>query len=86
MQGIYTIPSRAPFMNLNAYGFMLSGLRILAKLDRRPLNKGLAPFVTNSALKLRGFFVEFEKTPEFERVKNIAVNHLIRTKGMPLKL
>ena len=86
MQGIYSIPTRAPFMNLNAYGFMLSGFRILAKFDRRPLNVGYVPFITNSALKLRGFFIEFEQTPEFERVKDIAVNHLIKTRGMPFKL
>jgi hypothetical protein len=73
-------------MNLHAHGFMLSGFRILAKFDRRPLVAGFAPFVTNTALTLRGFFVEFEKALEFERVKNIAVNHLIRTKGMPFKL
>ena len=69
MREIYTIPTRAPFMNLSAYGFMLSGLRILAKFDRRPLAPGFGHFVTNSTSTLHGLFVEFEKTPEFEESK-----------------
>lgn len=86
MKGIYSLPKRAPFtdLNLNTYGFMLSGFRILAKVDSRPLPAGFKPFITNVTQTLRGLFVEFEKTPEFERVKDAAVNHLIRTKGRGL--
>jgi hypothetical protein len=57
----------------------------LAKLDRRPLNVGFAPFVTNSAQTMRGLFVEFEKTTEFERVRDITVNHMIRRGGKPFQ-
>lgn len=81
MKGIYSFPRRGPFMNLNAYQFMLSGFRILAKFDRRPLDPEWTHFVTNSARTMRGFFIEFEKTPEFEGVKEVAVNHLMRTQG-----
>jgi hypothetical protein len=86
MRGIYSLPVRVPFMNLNAYGFMLSGFRILAKLDNRPLNVGFAPFVTNSARTMLGLYIEFEKTPEFDRVKDIAASHMIRTRGKSTKI
>jgi hypothetical protein len=78
MQGIYTLPVRASFLNLNTYGFGLVGFRILAKLDARPLRREFAPFVINNANTLRGFFIEYEKTQEFSRLKDIAVTELRR--------
>jgi hypothetical protein len=76
LKGIYSLPVRSPFGELNAYGFSLTGFRILAKLDNRPINQQFRPFTINGNNILRGFFIEFEKTQEWTKIKEIAGRHL----------
>jgi len=77
-EGIYTLPVRSPLLGLNAYGFGLAGLRIIAKLDNRPLKRDFNQFLVNGKDMLRGLFVEFEQTPDWEQVKEIAVKDMRR--------
>jgi hypothetical protein len=62
---LYTLPALAPFGELNAYGFSLAGYRVTAKIDPRPLPPSCKPYTLNRKNVLRGFFVDFEDTPEF---------------------
>jgi len=78
MEGIYSLPVRTKVDETNFYWFSLSGFRITAKVDSRPFKPKLRPFVINNTDVMRGLFLEFEDTQEFQRVKQIAVNALKR--------
>lgn len=78
MEGIYSLPMRTKLDQTNFYWFSLSGFRITAKVDTRPFRPELRRFVINNTHVMRGLFLEFEETQEFQRVKEIAVNALRR--------
>jgi hypothetical protein len=74
----YSTPVRAPFGDLDAYGFSLAGFRVTAKLDPRPLPAAWGSFTINSNNALRGFFVEIEGTQEFRRIASMMVAENLR--------
>jgi hypothetical protein len=76
--GIYTLPVRTAIFGLNAYIFGLTGFRVIAKLDARPLRREYSQYVLGKSDNVRGIFVEYESTTEFDVVKNIAVKELFR--------
>lgn len=78
MHGLYTLPARTEFLNLNTYWFSLTGFRIIAKFDGRPLRPELKQFIVNGKNVLRGLFLEFESTPEWKNFREIGVNALYR--------
>ena len=67
-------PERAIFGDLNAYGFTLAGLRVFAKIDKRPLPYFCKPYILNGKNVLRGLFTDFENTLEFRRAIEMVVN------------
>jgi hypothetical protein len=81
MGGIYSLPVRTKMDQTNFYWFSLSGFRITAKVDSRPFKPELRRFVINNTDVMRGLFLEFEETQEFQKVKQIAVNALRRGDG-----
>jgi hypothetical protein len=60
-------PVYAPFDGLNAYGFSVSGLRVMVKLDPNPLPDYCNYYIINGKSTLQGLFVDFEETLEFRR-------------------
>lgn len=78
MDKMYSIPSRAQFDGINTYSFGIGGFRILAKFDNRRFPKDFSLFEVNGGSTLRGFFMEFEGTPEFRSMKDVAVGELRR--------
>ena len=72
---LYTLPALAPFGELNAYGFSLAGYRVTAKIDPRPLPPSCKPYTLNRKNVLRGFFVDFEDTPEFRRTIEMKIRN-----------
>lgn len=74
----YTIPVMNKFAGRNGIGFGLNGFRIAAKIDKRPFPPPFGPYVINRTGVFRGLAVEFEKTPEFSRMADMAVADMIR--------
>lgn len=74
----YSIPKRAVMDGLNGYCLGLAGFQFFAKVDRRPWPLSKTPYVLKGNSVLRGPVVEFERTEEFELMKEAAVNHRIR--------
>jgi hypothetical protein len=70
---LYALPEIAPFGELNAYGLSLAGYRITAKVDLRPPPPFCSPYILNGKNVLRGFFVDFEDTPEFRRAIEMTI-------------
>jgi hypothetical protein len=70
---LYSLPVSAPFREFAAYGFGIVGFRLMAKVDSRPLPAEWDSFIINSNNALRGFFVEIERTLEFERIASMMV-------------
>ena len=67
-------PEPAPFDVLNAYGFAVGGLRFAVKIDPTPFPEFCRDYIINGKKTLRGLFVDFENTPEFERAIEMVVN------------
>jgi hypothetical protein len=80
--GIYTLPTRAAFHHWNSYGFAVSGFRVAAIIDSRPMPAALASYIVNGSKSLRGSFKRFEDTSEFEAAANMVVADA-RRKGVP---
>jgi hypothetical protein len=72
-EGFYSVPVRGLIEGLNAYSFSLAGFRVTAKFDTMPWPMQWESFIINGKDALRGFFVEIEGTPEFERIKSMVV-------------
>jgi hypothetical protein len=82
MKGIYTIPTTTKYDGLRFYWFMLTGFRVMAKLDNRPLKSTVESLAINDSTSAIGPFLEFEQTPEFEGVKDITVRDMLRNKSI----
>jgi hypothetical protein len=67
-------PEPAPFGGLNAYGFAVGGLRFFVKIDPTPLPVFCKNYIINGKNTLRGLFVDFENTPEFQRDIEMVIN------------
>ncbi len=74
----YTIPAANKFGGLNGFSFGLNGFRIAAKIDKRPFPPPFGRYIINRTGMFRGLVVEFEGTPEFSRMAEIAVTDMIR--------
>jgi hypothetical protein len=72
-EGFYSLPVPAPFGEFACYGFGIAGFRVMAKVDSRPLPTEWSSFILDSSNTLRGFFVEIERTLEFERIAQMMV-------------
>jgi hypothetical protein len=75
----YTNPSLAPFMGLSAGGLSLAGFRFLAKFDPNPLAVGFRYFDIPQIGQVRGFYVETEKTPEFQGIAEMVIGDIKRS-------
>jgi hypothetical protein len=73
VEGFYSLPVRGLIGGLTAYSFSLAGFRVTAKLDAMPWAAQWESFIMNGKDALRGFFVEIEATPEFDRIASMVV-------------
>jgi hypothetical protein len=82
-EGFYSLPvrGRIPNLNLNSYGLSLAGFRVTAKLDAKPFASQFKSFIINGQNLLRGFVLEIEQTPEFERIASMMVADHFRQLG-----
>jgi hypothetical protein len=56
----------------------------MAKWDARPLPVQWSSFIVNGNVTLRGFFVEIERTLEFERIASMMVaDHFRQSERKP---
>jgi hypothetical protein len=72
-EGFYSLPVRGLVDGLNSYGLSLAGFRVTAKLDAKPFPQQWGGFIVNGRDSLRGFVLEIERTPEFERIASMMV-------------
>jgi len=82
-EGFYSLPvrGRMPELKLNSYSLSLAGFRVTAKLDAKPFPSQLKSFIINGQNLLRGFVLEIEQTPEFERIASMMVADRSRQSG-----
>jgi hypothetical protein len=81
--GFFTYPMRSALAGKwVSYQFALGGFRIITILDTRPLPPEFAPYIVNDGGTLRGFFQNFENTPEFRAMTDMTVAESVR-RGVP---
>jgi hypothetical protein len=66
------MPLRIRSGALNAFTIGLGGFLVWAKVDKRPVDSLLAPYVVNAAPELRAPIVRFEETAEYAFFRQIA--------------
>lgn len=66
------MPLRIRSGALTAFTIGLGGFLVWAKVDQRPLDERLAPFVINAATALRAPIVRFEETAEYALFRKVS--------------
>jgi hypothetical protein len=66
------MPLRIRSGDINAVTMGVGGFLAWAKLDQRRIDPQLAPYVINSAIKLRAPIIPFEDTAEYRYFQNVA--------------
>ncbi len=74
----FSNPVKSPNIGSESYGFSLVGFRIMATFDYTPNHHESAHFAVNGNTTLRGFFLEIESTPEFQRMKEMTLREVYR--------
>lgn len=75
------MPLRIRSGALNAFTIGLGGFLVWAKIDRRPTDRLLAPFVINAASELRAPIIRFTETAEYEYFQGAARRERVGKKG-----
>ncbi|MTJ83799.1 MAG: hypothetical protein F8N37_22665 [Telmatospirillum sp.] len=76
-ENFYTMPNRGKILECNSYGFLLTGFRIAAKLDRRELPVKIQPFSINKSNIMQGAVGDFDSSPEVMGIKKIMASNAL---------
>lgn len=78
---LYMDPFAAPLISPNAAVIGVAGFRFIAKFDRLPLDAGRQAFDVARTDRVRGTYVEIERTQEFDFITDVVVRDIGRSAG-----